>query len=316
MNEIQERYIGAVCSYFLGNKRKKVYKNLKENIEKTQYDDLKQTLIQYGHPFSVALSYGYKPLFYHLFNKKVVYDVERNSFIISGIYLVVSTLYYLQQFNCLPFFSNHKIFEDINSSSLISWILIHPFYILGSIFLIAIICLFIMDHKHAVSQKRTLKWDIDELNKLPHSSHYPNHTFNSYLIVLFILYFIIYSLIFSSSMIIEIQHSTYQMIHLMTYFFQPFILMILFDYFIDMTKKTYTKRYLTATISINIFIVVALSIFIINTSFLKEYLLPFSLNIKFDFVNFLIIGALLFIFGISLYKLICGIRSYRSLFIN
>ena len=60
--------------------------------------------------------------------------------------------------------------------------------------------------------------------------------------IIFIAFFICYGFFFSSDIIIKIQHESYQMIHMMTYFFQPFIMIIIFDYFIDMTKKIYTKK--------------------------------------------------------------------------
>jgi hypothetical protein len=302
----------AVCCYFFGKKRKKVYNDLKKNIQVTQYDDMEDALIHYGHPFSVALSYGYKPMFYHLFNKKVVTKVEKNCFIVSGCFLIVSTLYYLQQLNCLPFFSNHNIFNILNNTSILSWALIHPVYILSIIFVLTLLYLFILEKKHPINQQRTLKWDINELNKLPHPSHYPNHTNDTYLMIAFIIYFLIYTLIFSTSFINNVRSTLDQSIRVMTYFFQPFILIILFEYIIDMTKKVYTKNYLKYTIAINIFIFISISIFLFNSSFLKDYI--FTTENFFNSINILIIIAVTFVYVISIYKLTRGILAYRSMF--
>ena len=42
MDDLLERYLSAVCSYFLGKKRKHVYNDLKNNIMdiSSQYDDM------------------------------------------------------------------------------------------------------------------------------------------------------------------------------------------------------------------------------------------------------------------------------------
>ena len=125
--------------------------------------------------------------------------------------------------------------------------------------------------------------------------------------IIFIIFFICYGIFFSSDMIIQIQHESYQMIHMMTYFFQPFIMIIIFDYFIDMTKKIYTKKYLKYNFLINLFTIVSLSIFVINSQFLSDYLLPMT-YFQYILVNTFIILALFFIYSISLYKLIRNIN--------
>ena len=317
MNELIERYVGAVCSYFIGIKRQYVYDDLKKQIldSSHHYDDLEELLISYGHPRSMALSYGYRPKSSHKYNPKVVSLCEKVLFISSGIYLFFSTLYYLQQLNCLPFQSSSHVVATFNTSTLITWILSHPFIIIGGFIVITIILLNILDYKHPLKEEHYLQWTKKELYKLPHQSHYPNHTIETIFMFAFILYFIIYTFYFHSEQILIIQHESYQMIHLMTYFFQPFILIIIVDYFIDMTKKIYTKKYLKYSSLINAFTFLALTIFIINSHFLENYLLPFN-QFSFILVNILIIGALLMILTISVYKLIRNIKSYRYLIKN
>ena len=104
------------------------------------------------------------------------------------------------------------------------------------------------------------------------------------------------------------------MIHLMTYFFQPFIMIIYLDYIIDLTKKKYTKKYLKYSSVINLFTIVALITFIVNSEYLQYYLLPLNITFSYFLVNFFIIGAISIILFISLYKLLRNIKSYRSLF--
>ena len=88
MNDLLERYLGAVCSYFLGPKRHRVYTDLKEQIQKSahHYDDLEDLLVSYGHPRSVALSYGYRPFLQHIYNPKIVNFIEKTVFIQEYIY--------------------------------------------------------------------------------------------------------------------------------------------------------------------------------------------------------------------------------------
>ena len=235
-------------------------------------------------------------------------------FIISGIYLFLSTIYYLEQFGCLPFQSTNHVITTMNTSSLIAVLLSYPILTMIGIIAVAFIILAILDKKHAIKQDLDLHWNIDNLNQLPHPSHYPNHTIETIFMIVFIIFFIIYALFFSSDLIIKVQHESYQMIHMMTYFFQPFIMIIIFDYFIDMTKKIYTKKYLQYSSIINLFTIISLSIFVVNSSFLKDYLLPYNMDFEYMLINGFIITALCFIYFISLYKLFRNIKSYRFLF--
>lgn len=314
MNDLLERYVGAVCSYFIGFRRQFVYNDLKEQINNSlyHYDDIEELLISYGHPRSIALSYGYRPRSSHQYNPKIISLVEKILFITSGIYLFFSTLYYLQQLNCLPFQSSSHVVTAFNTSTIMTWILSHPFIIMGAILVLSIAVLNILDYKYPYHPEK-MTWSKKELYNLPHQSHYPNHSIETILMIVFSVYFIIYSFYFHSEQILIYQHESYQMIHLMTYFFQPFIVIIFVDYFIDLTKKIYTKKYLKYSSLINAFIVLALSIFIINSDFLKNYLLPFN-QFSFIIVNIFIILALAMIYIIAIYKLGRNIKSYRYLF--
>lgn len=316
MNDLLERYLGAVCSYFLGPKKKRVYKDLKEHVQSAahQYDDLEDLLVNYGHPRSVALSYGYRPLFQHIYNPKVVIFIERAMFLISGIYLFFSTLYYLEQLNCLPFQSTQHVAATLNMSTLLTWLLSHPLIVMISIAVIACLFLILLDYKYGVDQEIDPLWSLEKLYALPHQSHYPSHIAETCFMIIFSIYFLIYSIFFSRDIIMLIQHESYQMIHLMTYFFQPFIMIIFVDYAIDMTKKIYTKKYLKYSTAINLFTLVSLTIFVVKSGFLKDYLLPLHINLDYTLVNVFIIGALIVIYMISLYKLIRNLKSYLSLF--
>ena len=202
----------------------------------------------------------------------------------------------------------------MNTSSIFEAFLSYPIIIMIGIIAIAILALIILDKKEPIPQDLNLCWNIQDLDHLPHPSHYPNHTIETIFMIIFIAFFICYGFFFSSDIIIKIQHESYQMIHMMTYFFQPFIMIIIFDYFIDMTKKIYTKKYLKYSFVINLFTIVSLTIFVVNSHFLSQYLLPINTNFQYILVNAFIIIALFFIYFISLYKLVRNIKSYRFLF--
>jgi len=310
MNDLLERYIGAVCSYFFGPKKKSVYFDLKDHIQASvnHYDDLEDLLVNYGHPRSIALSYGYRPFIQHIYNHKIVAFIEKIVFIFSGIYLFLSTLYYLEQLNCLPI-----SFKQLNLPFL-SWSLSYPFIIMGSIAVISFVVLLILDKKAPIIQEHDVDWSLQKLYQLPHQSHYPHHMAETILMIIFALFFLAYTLFFSNDIILQIQHESYQMIHLMTYFFQPFIMIIFVDYSIDMTKKIYSKKYIKYSSIIHLFIILSLSIFVINSHFLADYLLPLNININYNLVDIFVIGALLMIYMISIYKLIRNIKFYGFLF--
>ena len=316
MNELLERYLGAVCSYFIGPKKEYVYHDLKNQLKTSakHYDDLEALLIQYGHPRSVALSYGYRPFFNHIFNSKVVNKIEKYIFAFSFIYLFFSTLYYLYQLNCLPFQTTHQVTSSLNTSTSILWILSHPIIVSLFIVVFSLFSLYMLEMKFPEKQDYDLTWNVKTLNDLPHVSHYPSHIIESTFMIVFMIYFALYALFFNSDTIIRIQHSSYQMIHLMTYFFQPFIMIIIFDYFIDMTKKTYTKKYLKYSTFINIFTITSLTFFVINSNYLNNYLLPFDINFQYILVNVFILGALFMIYFISVYKFLRNIKYYRALY--
>lgn len=315
MNNLTERYIGAVCSYFTILKKKKVQKDLEETLEReaSHYENEEDMLLDFGHPKSVALGYGYRPFTPFSFHPKIISRVEKYIYGISGIYLFLSTFYYLYQFKVLPFQSTNTVVSSLSSSNFFTMILSKPIPVMLLIALFSLLALFILNNNSDESYKN-IQWDLETLQSLPHPSHYPNHLAETVLMIIFGLFFFLFTLFFSREVILFIQHSSYQMIHLMIYFFQPFIMIILFDYFIDMTKKIYTRRYIVYTTIINLFILLSLSIFIIKSDFLKDYLLPSQISIEYSMVNFFIIGALVLIYLISFYKLVRNLRSYLLLF--
>ena len=316
MNNLLERYLSAVCSYFIGSKRKAIYKDLKAQLQTSakRYDNLEDLLIEYGHPRSLALSYGYRPLISHIYNPKVVNLIEKTVFSLSFIYLFFSTLYYLQQLNCLPFLSTQQIASTLNDSTFFTWILLHPIIIMGGIFIISILGLIFLDYKNSLEQEHDLQWDLKTLYKLAPPSHYPHHVVETLFIIVLTIFFAFFSLFFTSHKILEIQHASSKMIHLMTYFFQPFVMIIYLDYIIDLTKKKYTKKHLKYSSFINLFIIIALITFIINSQFLQYYLLPLNITFSYILADFFIVGAICIILFISLYKLLRNLKSYRSLF--
>lgn len=315
MNDLLERYLGAVCSYFEGPKKQHVYAELKQQIQESvhQYDDLEDLLINYGHPRSLALSFGYRPWIQHIFNPKIISFIEKAMLTIAGIYLFFSTLYYLYELGCLPFLPSY-ITTTLQSSTIMIWLLSYPYHVIIGIIIISMIILIYLDHTHRVNQEVDFNWSVEELYNLPHQSHYASHMSETIYMIIFCIYFLIYTIFFNQDIIMQIQHTSYKMIHLMTYFFQPFTMIIVLDYMIDITKRIYTRKYLKYSSAINLFTIIALSLFIYNSHFLADYLLPFDVHFNYILVNIFIIGALFMILSISIYKLFRNLKSYKSSF--
>ncbi|MCD7892866.1 MAG: hypothetical protein LUG60_04105 [Erysipelotrichaceae bacterium] len=310
MNELIERYLSAVCSYFVARKKNRIYHELKEDIDESldQYDSIEDLIVSYGHPRSMALQYGYRPFIGHRFNPKIVNRIEKYLFIISSIYLFICSIFYLDQFNCLPITQYREI------ATTHSWILTHPIVIIFALGIISMIAIIILDMRHGVCQEVDYNLEKENLNKLPSSSLYPNHSGEILFMIVFSIFFLLYGIFFTSDMIVQIQNESYQMIHLMTNFFQPYIMIIFMDFFIDMIKHIYTRNYIQYSTIINGFTVIALTIFVINSNFLNEYLLPFNYSIGYNLVDFFILGALVLIYSFSFYKLLRNIRAYYSSF--
>ncbi len=310
MNELVERYLNAVCSYFVSKRKKIIYRDLKENIEDSmdQYDNIEELLVSFGHPRSMALQYGYRPFIMRRFNNQIISKTEKYLFIISSIYLFACSIFYLDQFNCLPITQYREI------ATTHSWILTHPIIIIGLLSIIAIFAVCILDLRHSISQEVDYHFDKKNLNKLPCSSLYPNHRGEMFYMFIFLLFFLLYGMFFTSDVIVQIQNESYQMIHLMTNFFQPYIMLIIMDFFMDMTKHIYTKNYIRYSTIINAFTFIALTIFIVNSHFLDDYLLPFNYSVRYNLVNFFILGALVIIYIFTLYKLLRNTKIYFSSF--
>lgn len=316
MNDIKERYLYAVSSYFIGRKRKQVYNDLNDELDalEDKYDNTESLLLSYGHPLSIAYTYGYRPLIGHQFNKRYIKKMERNFSIVLLAYLALCTTYYLYQLNCLPFFQTTGVSSTIKSNTILTWILTYPFFIILFIAAFCLILLVIDDLRHPVTQEKIIRWTRKELYDLPEIKRYPNQTISTYIMAIYLIYFVLYTIIFLSPLIIQIQNTTYQMIHLMVYFFQPYMLMIVFDYFADMTRKLYSKRYILYTTIINLFIFLSMSVFVVNSGFLKDYLLPFNMSYQFDFINLLIIISIIMIYMITIYKLTRNFNAYRKIY--
>ncbi|MCD8027163.1 MAG: hypothetical protein LUF02_00525, partial [Erysipelotrichaceae bacterium] len=192
MNEIIEKYIYAVCSYFKVKKKKKIYYELKEDIEESldSYNSIEDLLVSYGYPRSIALQYGYRPFIQHHFNPKIVNRIEKYLFIISSIYLFACSIFYLDQFNCLPITQYREI------ATTHSWILTHPIVVLVILGILSIIALIVLDKRYSVSQEMDYYFNKDTLVKLPCSSLYPNHGGEIIFMVVFSIFFLLYGIFF------------------------------------------------------------------------------------------------------------------------
>ena len=312
MNDLLERYLAAVCSYFIGPQKETVYQTLKTEMKKSakHYDDLEDLIIQYGHPRSVALSYGYRPYITHIYNQKIISKVQKYMFALILIYLIFSTLFSFHKLDYLPFLP--KYYMTNHNHVIILWILSHPTVIIISIIVASLLLIMTLNKKYPVTQSYDLVWNHETVAQLPHPSRYPSHMIETILIITFSMFFLVFYIY--SSTILRVQNATYQMIHLLNELFQPFVIMILLDCIVDLTKRTYSKQYLKYSSFMNIFVLVALTFFIIRSNYLSDFLLPMEGIFHYIMINFLIFTAIVFIAIISLYKLIRNLKYHYSLF--
>lgn len=97
-NERPIRKIPWCCVFlFSWKKRIEIHDKLKKEIlsSVTQLDDLEALLINYGHPRSLALSYGYRPLTQHIFNRKYVFLVQRSVLGLSFLFVSINNLLFI-----------------------------------------------------------------------------------------------------------------------------------------------------------------------------------------------------------------------------
>ena len=316
MNDLIERYLSAVCAYFIGKKQTYVYNDLKELLTSSQidYEELEDKLIEFGHPRSMAYNYGYKPFTQHIFNQKKIHQFEKFFFSISFIYLFLSTLYYLQQLDALPFISETIVQKYIEIIPSIHWILTNPIFIFSCITIVMFLLFLLQDKKDSVTQSHDLNWSKKELHKLSRSATYPNHNTDLNILIVFSLFFIVYSLLFSSNAVFQIDPLSFSMIDLISNFFQPFMMTIFLTYALDLTKKHYSRRYLKYSIFICFITLVGLSIFVVNTQFMNNYLLSIHDGTMYLIINICNITALILLYIVSLYKFIVSIQYYRQLY--
>ena len=237
---------------------------------------------------------------------------EKLYFTFSFLYLFTSALFYLNELNCISFVKN------LNTSAIlpsyIIWILSNPVIVLLMIALITYIIFLLCDKKNPVSQDYDLKWTKEDLFRLPHPSHYPDHLIDINIIIFFSVFFLVFTVFFNTDFVIEAQNLTQRMIHILVKFFQPFMTITILVHLLDMTKKLYSKKYLKYSIFINLFTFSTLTMFTINSNFLHDYLLPIRFNNFYIIVNTFIIGALLLLYFISMYKIVKNLRYYKYLY--
>ncbi len=316
MNDLIERYVKAVCAFFIGKKQTYVYNDLKDQLSScaSDYEELEDKLIEYGHPRSMAYNYGYKPFTQHIFNQKKVHEFERAFFSVSFIYLFLSTLYYLQQLNALPFINSNKTGEYFKAIPLIHWILTYPIFVLSCVTIIIFLLFLIQDKKESVTQLYDLKWTSKELEQLAHPSTYPNHNTDLKILIVFSVFFVVYCLLFSSNAIFQINPLSFSLVDLISNFFQPFMMTIFLTYVLDLTKKHYSRRYLKYCIFICFITIVGLSVFVVNTQFMSNYLLSSSEGIQYLIINIFNIIAVILLYLVSVYKFIMSIKYYKHLY--
>lgn len=316
MNDLIERYISAVCAYFIGKKQAYVYNDLKTLLTSSEidYEELENKLIEIGHPRSMAYNYGYKPFTQHIFDQKKIHHFEKIFFSISFIYLFLSTLYYLQQLNALPFVNDIVVDKYIEVIPAIHWILSNPIFIFSCITITMFLLFLLQEKKTSAKQSHDLNWTKKELHNLSRSATYPNHNNDLNILVVFSVFFVTYSLLFTSNVVFKIDPLSFGMVDLISNFFQPFMMTIFLTYALDLTKKHYSRRYLKYSIFICFVTLVGLTVFVVNTQFMNNYLLAVSSGAMYLIINTCNITAITLLYIASFYKFIVSIQYYRQLY--
>ena len=314
MDSLIERYVYAVGSYFHGRHRDHICQQIRSDIEhmNTIENDTEKVILSFGHPKSLAYSYGYRDFSQHVYNPRILNNIKTFFYGSSVIYLFLSILTNLYRLNSLPFQTSIQT-DLLKRCHLLFSFFSYPFLVIVLLGLFSIVVLFLFDYKYPVEQTYHLTFTKKELYELPSINHYSHRDFETCITILFALYFFIYTLFFHQDIIMKIQNESYQMIHLMINFFQPYILMIFIEYIYDMSKRTYSKRLLRYSHLNNFIVFISISFFIYKSHFLSEYLLTSSTNIYYVMINFFIIFSFIFIYFMLLYKILRGIKARYTL---
>ena len=106
----------------------------------------------------------------------------------------------------------------------------------------------------------------------------------------------------------------FSLVDLISNFFQPFMMTIFLTYILDLTKKRYSRRYLKYCVFICFITIIGLSVFIVNTHFMSNFLLSNINGSVYDIINAFNIMAFGLLYLVAIYKFISSVKFYKDLY--
>lgn len=297
--DLKKNYIASVSSYFHLNNKLKIEEKLSQLMDECidHYESEEDMLISFGHPKSIAYTYGYRPLLISFTpHHKIIKTFEYIFFFLLDFYLILCSAYYMYVFGYMPSF---KIFKLIYSHSILLVLIQEPFLTMCSISIIILMILCLIDTTKPLG-KEDLTWNAEKLHALPSYKVYTYHKHETFFMGLFIAFFFLFALFYIfNGLGFHHAHINVRMIY---YFLQSYIALIILSYILDLSKRIYDKKYLISSLISQIVTIVSLNYAVYQSHFLQHFLYPIKNGFLIN--NVFLILAVLAIEGICLFKII------------
>ena len=297
--DIKKNYIASVSSYFHLNNKVKIEEALSKLMDECvdHYENVEDMLVSFGHPKSVAYTYGYRPLLVSFTPRhKILKTFEYIFFFLLDFYLILCSIYYMYVFGYLP---SLTIFNILYTHSFLLILIQEPFLTMCSISITILMILCLIDTTKPLG-KENLTWNKEKLYQLPSYKVYTYHKHETFFMGIFILFFFLFALFYIFRGLSHFHtHFNVRMIY---YFLQSYIALIILSYILDLSKRIYDRKYLISSLISQIITLAALNFAVWQSDFLQHFLYP----IKNGFLanNVFLILAVLAIEGICFFKIV------------
>lgn len=302
MDTISKNYLAYVCSYFHLKKKIQVRKELttemKEHLH--EYDSVEDMLIHFGHPKSVAYTMGYRPILTHQFHPDLLNAFTYTLMILFDVFLLLASYMYLAAFG---YIGTSTLFTKIINHKYLSLLFEHPFISACTIFCVLIAFFVIRDATRKDKVEEDLSWDKEKLYAIPSYRTYSHHLYETILMVIMTIFFIVFGGFFVSN-VVSYNTRAHATIDIIFYFLQPYIAIIFLSYFLDLTKRNYTKGYLILSFITNLLTFIPVNIAVIQSKFLTDFMLPVKQRSANSVINTFVVSAVILIEVIIVFKII------------
>lgn len=302
METIQKNYLAYVCSYFhLGKKiqvRKELTQEMADHLH--EYDSVEDMLIHFGHPKSLAYTMGYRPILTHQFHPDLQNAFTYTLMILFDLFLLLSSYLYLAAFG---YINAPTLFAKIVNHQYLSLLFEHPFVASCILFSLVIALFVIRDNIRKDKVEEDLSWNKEKLYAIPSYRTYSHHLYETILMGIMTLFFIAFGGFFISN-VVSYNTSAHATIDVIFYFIQPYVAIIYLSYFLDLTKRNYTKGYLILSFITNLLTFIPVNIAVIQSKFLTDFMLPVRERSANSVINTFVVSAVILIEVIIIFKLI------------